>query len=134
MTLDALWGPLIAGIVTLGLAWIQYQTKKLERAVCGVDNKLEVTKNKLEVTKKVVDKVDDKLEITKEVVDSTHTLVNSNMQVQLEISALALKRLAELTKDPVDREAADKAQLLYRTHLEKQKLVDDNVKIENTKK
>src|SRR5687767_14625286 len=43
-----------------------------------------------------------RLDALAKVAESTHTLVNSNMSVQLKISAVALRRIAELTKDPGD--------------------------------
>lgn len=57
----------------------------------------------------------------------THSLVNSAMGVQLKINAVALKRLAELTNDPKDIEAADLAEIALQQHLEKQEVLDNKV-------
>ncbi len=58
------------------------------------------------------------------VANGTHKLVNSAMIVQLKISAMALRRVASLTDDPRDLEAADLAEQLLNEQIEKQKLVD----------
>jgi len=53
-----------------------------------------------------------------------HTLVNSNMGVQLEISAVFARRIAVMTKDPEDLRAADLAETYLREHQAKQGIVD----------
>lgn len=50
------------------------------------------------------------LSAIKAVGDMTHGLVNSGMTVQLQISAVALRRVADLTKHPDDVAAADIAE------------------------
>jgi len=57
-------------------------------------------------------------------VDSIHGLVNSNMGIQLKVSSIAIRRIAELTKDPVDSEAAIFAEKQYEDHMKRQKIVD----------
>lgn len=54
----------------------------------------------------------------------THTLVNSNMGMQLGISATALAKIADFTKKPKDREIAEKAKQLLEEHNAKQAIVD----------
>lgn len=54
----------------------------------------------------------------------THTLVNSNMGAQLKISSVALRRLADLTKDAVDIKVANAAEALLEEHVAKQAQVD----------
>ena len=60
-----------------------------------------------------------------------HTLVNSNMSVQLRISAVALRRLADLTRDAGDEAAAALAESGYHEHEAKQRIVDQDKKIES---
>lgn len=50
---------------------------------------------------------------TAKVARSTHCLVNSAMDAQMKINKLALRRIADLTKDPVDVEAALEAENVY---------------------
>jgi hypothetical protein len=56
--------------------------------------------------------------------NGTHKLVNSAMIVQLKISAMALRRVADLTEDPRDIEAAELAEQLLREQLVRQASVD----------
>lgn len=57
-------------------------------------------------------------------VAAVHTLVNSNMGVQLKLTALALRNVARLTKNEADVRAADDADKLVVDHDAKQALVD----------
>lgn len=54
----------------------------------------------------------------------THTLVNSNMGVQLQLTATALQRIANITKDKDDMKAARLAKTLLMAHEQKQAVVD----------
>ena len=54
----------------------------------------------------------------------THILVNSNMSEQLKISALALRRVADLTGDQNDVMVAEAAESAYAGHESKQAVVD----------
>jgi hypothetical protein len=56
--------------------------------------------------------------------EKTHILVNSNMGRQLQISAAALRRVAEFTKDPADEVIAREAEKLLKEHESKQARVD----------
>lgn len=56
--------------------------------------------------------------------EKTHTLVNSNMGVQLTISAVALRRVADLTHEPEDVAAAELAERGLAEHISKQAIVD----------
>lgn len=58
--------------------------------------------------------------------DKIHTLVNSNMGVQLKLNAAVTKRLADITKDDDDRKAADLAAVMLAEHEKKQETVDAN--------
>ena len=55
---------------------------------------------------------------------AVHTLVNSNMGVQLKLNAVVSRRLAEITKDRADLAAAELAQGLLHEHEAKQAIVD----------
>lgn len=55
---------------------------------------------------------------------SIHTLVNANMGAQLKISAIALRRIADLTRLPGDISAAIIAEKLLYEHEAKQAIVD----------
>ena len=78
-----------------------------------------------EVKKTLADNGD----VSNKKLDDIHTLVNSNMSIQLRISALALRRVADLTKDPRDADAADEAEKGFHEHEAKQRIVDQGKKI-----
>lgn len=65
-----------------------------------------------------------KLRTIGKVADKTHTLVNSSFSAQLKISAIALRRIADITKHPDDDNAASVAERLHREHEQKQSVVD----------
>lgn len=58
------------------------------------------------------------------VVKQVHTLVNSRMGAQLGFTATALRRIADMTKNKKDEEAATQAEKLLEEHTEKQAIVD----------
>jgi hypothetical protein len=64
-------------------------------------------------------------DVTGKVIRDTHTLVNSNMGIQLRLNSVALRRIASLTGLPDDAAAASLAESAYAEHLKKQALVDD---------
>jgi hypothetical protein len=63
--------------------------------------------------------------------DDTHVLVNNNMAIQLKISAMALRRVADLTKEEGDQAAAQEAEKSLTEHLGKQAHVDEAIKLRN---
>jgi len=65
-------------------------------------------------------------EIAKVGVD-THTLVNSNMGIQLRLAASFARRVADLTKNVLDISAAEIAEAAYKEHVAKQAIVDSGV-------
>ena len=67
---------------------------------------------------------DAKLDNIAKVGEAVHTLVNSSMSAQLKISAVALRRIAEMTRHPEDDAAAQLAEKLDREHTVKQAVVD----------
>lgn len=132
---DVFWQALIAGIVTLVLAYMQMRTKqavvstasdaKIE--VVKVAEKAEQVKTTLEVSTK---KTDAALIGLARVAKDTHTLVNSNMGIQLKLHAATSKRLALISKDPDDIAAAELAELLFQEHNKKQAIVDSSYRKE----
>lgn len=59
--------------------------------------------------------------------EQVHTLVNSNMGTQLKLNAISLRRLATITSDPVDVDAAMLAEKLLKEHDAKQAAVDAKI-------
>lgn len=59
--------------------------------------------------------------------ESIHVLVNSNTGRILMTSMIALRRVADITKNPDDIKAADVAAEAYNIHQAQQKIVDGNV-------
>jgi hypothetical protein len=57
-----------------------------------------------------------------------HTLVNSNMGVQLRVNWLQARRIADMTKLPSDIQLADEAEKLYNDHIFKQASIDSQNK------
>jgi len=53
---------------------------------------------------------------TEKITGQIHTLVNSNMEVQLRVNWLQARRIADLTKLPSDISLADEAEKLYNQH------------------
>lgn len=69
-----------------------------------------------------------KMNTIEKVADKTHALVNSTMGYQLKMHATVTRRLAAITGDAADKEAADQAAQLLKDHDEKQAVVDANLK------
>lgn len=65
-----------------------------------------------------------KLEKLAVVADATHKLVNSNMGIQLQLVATALRRIANLTRDKKDEVIASEAEERFYDHQSKQQAVD----------
>jgi len=65
--------------------------------------------------------------VAAEKLDSVHTLVNSVHGTSLRLAATLAERLARLTKDPVDIEAAEVTKKAADDHDEKQKQVDRKI-------
>jgi hypothetical protein len=55
---------------------------------------------------------------------SSHVLLNANMGVQLKIAAVALRRVADITKDRADIQNAELAEHAYAEHMKQQAVVD----------
>ena len=119
---DVVWQALIGGIVTLALAWmaqrtkqaVEDNTKEARKAAEQAAGKVEAVKNTLDETTLSTDKK----------LNDIHTLVNSNMGVQLKIAATALKRIASMTSHPDDIAASNLANTKLAEHESKQNEVD----------
>ncbi len=111
----------IAMVGTLALAYLAYLQLKLKAAVdtaaTSATKAADSAAVKVAEVKVTAEKQDTKL-------DAIHTLVNSNMAAQLRISAVALRRLSDLTGHPDDVAAAQLAESLFREHEAKQNVVD----------
>lgn len=126
---DVLWQAIIAGFVTLALGYMQYRTKSAvvstaasaAQEVEQVAKKTEIVRTTLETSTAATDL---KLDGLAKVAKDTHTLVNSNMGVQLKLNAAVTMRLALLTKLPDDMQAAKLAEMMYKEHVAKQAVVD----------
>lgn len=66
-----------------------------------------------------------KLDAIAKVADATHKLTNSNMGIQLRLTAGMARRVADLTGKPKDIQAADEADLLSKEHQTQQDKVDE---------
>lgn len=117
------------GLMTVVLAYLSYRTKSaVEKA--GLEATKAATEASMEAQKvsdqlKVTDNaVDIKLTDLKKVTTDTHTLVNSNMEKALMISAVALRRVANMTKEGGDIKAAELAEEALAEHRKKQVKVD----------
>ena len=136
---DAVAVALVGGIVSISglittvyLAKIARQGDKAAKEVEKVAKKAEEVKTALEEgaieRQHNAEEVKKALQATNKTQDqklsSIHTLVNSNMGAQLKISAIALRRVADLTKHPNDVAAADVAEKLLDEHEAKQATVD----------
>ena len=126
---DVVWQALIAAFVTLALAWMAQRTKKaVEKGAEESKEAAGAAAGKVEDVKQTLDEsttaTTAKLSQLEHIATSTHTLVNSNMSAQLKISAVALHRIAELTKHPDDIAAADLAAKNLSEHDAKQRIVD----------
>ena len=58
------------------------------------------------------------------IVEKVHTLVNSNMSIQLRVNMLQARRIAALTNLETDAELAKESERLYNDQLAKQKEAD----------
>lgn len=140
---EAVLQSLIAGVVTLTLAYMQHRTnisvRRASDLASAATQQAAVAVREVKDTVKVASahavtaaaqvhsvaaKTDKKLDEISKTATDTHTLVNSNMAVQLKLHAVTARRLSEITKDPVDIKAAELAEQLVSEHETKQDLVD----------
>lgn len=137
---DVVWQALIAGIVTVVLAWLQMRTQaaikeaahlaavKVEEVQRGAELSAELAAIKVESVAKTLANTtmsaNEKFANLTELTKDTHSLVNSNMAVQLKLTATVSRRLAELTGLAEDIKAAELAEHLSMEHDTKQAALD----------
>jgi hypothetical protein len=110
----------VLGVVGLWLAGRQrLEELRIANELAAV--KVETVRTTLAENTEVADR---KLDGIAAVSVATHTLVNSNMGVQLKLNAVVTRRLAAVTNDPEDLKAADLSERLLREHEAKQAVVD----------
>ena len=120
MNLEA-WGPLFSAISVTISAVMAWQLFRLNK---GQDDAASAVKQVATVLKETTTVQAEGLEGLKRMGAATHELVNSKMAAQLLLTKTALRRVADLTGDTADMEAADLAEELYGEHAAKQALVD----------
>ena len=109
----------LATILTpIVLAWIAVVQQRSERSAKEVKETLAANTSKQDKQLDVIEKTGEK----------THTLVNSNMGVQLRMHADLTQRMAEKTNEPEDIAAALQAKKLWDEHQGKQATVDAGMK------
>jgi hypothetical protein len=125
---DLVWQALIAGVVTIALAYMQMRTKN---AVDSSDaNRQAESKAALTKTEEVRSTLETSTTAQDKKLGEIHVLVNSNMERQLLVAAVALRRCAEQSRaanDPradADEKAAIDAEQLLSEHRKKQALID----------
>lgn len=136
---DVTWQALIAGVVTVILAYMSHRTKQKVEDEAGQSKvRVREVKVKVEEVKDSVDEIKEsvahtegetaaRLKAIARIAQDTHTLVNSNMGVQLEAVARGLREIARLRGLPGDDEAASVAEAAYQDHERKQDLVDAEI-------
>jgi branched-subunit amino acid transport protein len=115
---DVVWQAIIAAVVTLILA---YFGRSAQVAASRAADKTRQVKDAL-AQRQGID--DARLDEMAAVGIATHKLVNNAMAVQLELNAQLSHRVAKLTHDPADIEAALVAAKLLQEHMAKQAAVD----------
>lgn len=116
------WQAMIAAGVTITLAWMSQRNHDVLKDTAEKSAiKTEEVKQTLDVR---TDRDEESAKKLSEVVKETHALVNSSFQTQLRIAAVALRRVADLSKLPEDIRAAEDAEKLYTEHKTKQDKLD----------
>ncbi len=134
---DVVWQAMIAAGVTIILTWMQMRTKlAVEQASQQATKKANQVATKMEEAAVRVEEVKDtlngrteKFDELKDVALATHTLVNSNYEIQLQLTATYARELVELTRKlglNIERAeaAAETAERLLAEHQAKQRMVD----------
>lgn len=112
---EAVWTAMIVAVVGAVVSYFQIQ------AAAEVEKVRITLKETTEHTSAEIAEV-------KQTTNATHTLVNSASLVQLRLYAVAARRIATLTNDPADIEAAELAEKLAQEHQEKQDKVDRSIR------
>ena len=112
-------------IAAIGLVITQVLTLTLQYLA---GRKVDAVRDDLALNTEVTEINSGKVSALTEVSHQTHTLVNSNMGVQLALNAVLAQRIAVITKDPEDVKAAELAERYLKEHLEKQRIADNQRK------
>lgn len=113
----------LIGLIFTGM--MAYFTAKLNVKADKAVVETKEVKEKLEASESKSDSILKNISNTS---NDIHTLVNSNMGVQLKITMLLADRVANLTKEPLDYEAANVAHQAYDEHMKKQAVVEERKK------
>lgn len=95
---------MIAAVGTMFMGYIAYLMARLDKKAAVAAIEVKEVKTTLATTGSATEV---KLNEIAQVGVAVHTLVNSNMGAQLKLNAVVSRRLAEITKDKEDIEAAE---------------------------
>lgn len=122
---DVVWTAIIGGAVTVILAVLQIiNTHAIRVASNKAGTAAKSAQSSATIAAASADDLNRKADDLAVVAGKTHTLVNSNMGVQLKLNSVVTRRLATLTNDADDMAAAALAEKLLGEHEAKQKAVD----------
>lgn len=97
---------------------------KLDRSNAATSGKLQDAVDKADEVKATLEASNEvgnrKLDELAEIARTTHGLVNGNMGIQLRLNRTLSSRIADLTGEPADRDAAELADRLYAEHVSKE--------------
>ena len=120
--LDANSWAIIVGAIFIGLGQLLTMYLAWRSAEDAKKKAQEVKITLRETTEKQASKLDGIAKVG----EATHILVNNNMKIQLQISAVALRRIADANPESIaDEEAAKLAEASLREHEVKQKALDN---------
>lgn len=129
MPSDIVLQAIIAGIVTIVLAWMSHRTKtSVEKVGAAAEMTAVVVASKVEQVAaelggvRVVQGV--KLDEIKHVADKTHTLVDGSMTVQLRFNAIMARELANIKKTEESEKVAAAAETALASHEEQQRKIE----------
>jgi len=103
-------GTILTGVLTYLMARLKLQQEN--QGIIAADQRKEAAKE----VKEVKETLAVNGETTAKKLDTIHTLVNGNMGVQLQLNMTVTRRLAQVTNDAIDIEAANLAEEMFRKH------------------
>jgi len=118
-------GNLASVVTAVGIIVVAVMQMRTKQAVdtASADRKAESVAA-ISATEEVKNTLQESTKAADKKLGEIHTLVNSNMERQLRLTSVALRRIAQLTKKPEDKKAAELAEELLRDHVAKQAIVD----------
>lgn len=130
---DVVWQAIIAGIVTVVLAYMQQRTQAAVKKVSDeAASAAVVAAEKTDEVKLALQEstgtTEAMLDGLVKVADATHTLVNSQHGIALSTVYEQALKIAALTGDPADRKKAEVARQKLDDHEAKQSRVDEGKK------